>query len=415
MRDDQGEAIRDFIQARPAEDLARAGVLQRDQRFGYLLKGASLEPLLKLMRREGVTRLHQGAQWELHADGRVRNAWGGQHALTSYASLRSPGSAFEGANERINPYYRSPASAAATARPDSALAAFAIEEAIFTAEDLSKPENRCNLAIFHLLAEESFHRWFTGRLGLPATATLYPRRNHSGARPDLVAHDDAGNVLGVVEVELGDADAEQMANYASKYAVVFLITGKPSPGSHLSLAEIRTHFIEALPGMKNRQQALSAKYLVQLIADSLGGNVRNQRAPVSEVTLTHPFIARLVELLSGCAPAPGARGPTPGRLYWDTVKDEGFSLKAYSLRGGDRRLSLLARSGGRETVIFQSQEKYLTYLGHKPAAARQWCEFIVGTLGIPIDALEINQRTEQPMHSVEPHLAELAARIRELA
>lgn len=56
----------------------------------------------------------------------------------------------------------------------------------------------------------------------------------------------------------------------------------------------------------------------------------------------------------------GAGRPSPGHIYYDTVKEKGFSLKVFSTKGAARHISLLNISGGRAVVNFQSTENIVT-------------------------------------------------------
>ncbi len=114
-------------------------------------------------------------------------------------------------------------------------------EDIFVREDIAKPENRVNLALFHLQMDEGFHKWFCEELQLPVSAIIYPTENLSGDRPDLIVK-DGDKTIGYIEVELGDENKSQLSTYRYKYAndktKIFSITGKSFHNSDLSLEEI---------------------------------------------------------------------------------------------------------------------------------------------------------------------------------
>ena len=432
--------VKAFLREFSAAELEGRGVLQSHRKHRYLLKGTSVEPLLALMAERGVDCLVSGSNWELHADGRGVNKWTSQRALRPVSEMSSPGELFKSANERINPHYVADAALASTTAPHSAApttppAPYRVPEpvpvasaptrappsggptiggAIFTSEDISKPENRCNLAIFHLLAHEPFHTWFCARLGLDTFAVLYPRANEDGVRPDFVAHDPHGGVLGAVEIELGGENRPQLASYRARYPRVFSITGRRGEG-HLSLWDIHDYFRERLPSLAFHQLELSARYLLQLIETATTSSGSTTRQPVSAATLAHPFIATLLDLLADIGPLNGTTRPTPGRVYWDTVAESGFSLKVFTPKGHARHLALLSRSGGRSTIRFQSREKYLDYLSHKPVQALAWCDFIEQTVRAPISGLGKDSPVEMPMDDVAPFLPRLVEQVRALA
>ena len=74
---------------------------------------------------------------------------------------------------------------------------------LFVKEDISKPENRVNLALFSLMQQDWFREWILKMLCLPTDAVVYPPTNVHGRRPDLKAIRD-GSELAMIEVELGD-------------------------------------------------------------------------------------------------------------------------------------------------------------------------------------------------------------------
>ena len=106
---------------------------------------------------------------------------------------------------------------------------------IFIREDLSKPENRINVAMFGLMTQDWFRTWFLERLDLSTDAVVYPPVNESGKRPDFRVDSFDGSVLARIEVELG-ADPGQVANYAKTFAEpVKSVFGRRSHGGDLSL------------------------------------------------------------------------------------------------------------------------------------------------------------------------------------
>src|SRR5437868_3219466 len=80
-------------------------------------------------------------------------------------------------------------------------------------EDVAKPENRVNLALFSLMLVPSFRRWFLERLQLDPQSCVYPPRNQPGGRPDFVVVGANGSVLAWIEVELGGENSAQLSAY----------------------------------------------------------------------------------------------------------------------------------------------------------------------------------------------------------
>ncbi|MFZ2724759.1 MAG: hypothetical protein WAX77_00735 [Methylococcaceae bacterium] len=83
---------------------------------------------------------------------------------------------------------------------------------IFVNEDISKPENRVNLALFHLQMNDVFHQWFCERLQLPVTSIIYPTKNINANRADYIVK-EGDKILAYIEVELGNENKPQLSSY----------------------------------------------------------------------------------------------------------------------------------------------------------------------------------------------------------
>ena len=51
---------------------------------------------------------------------------------------------------------------------------------VFVNEDVSKPENRVNLALFSLMQQTWFREWFLMKLELARDAVVYPAKTQEG-------------------------------------------------------------------------------------------------------------------------------------------------------------------------------------------------------------------------------------------
>ena len=107
---------------------------------------------------------------------------------------------------------------------------------LFVNEDVSKPENRVNLALFSLMQQDWFREWILKRLSLPADAVVYPPTNVGSRRPDLKVMCD-GAELSMIEVELG-ANFGQAEDYRGKFHKLKTIWGRKKGGGDLSLEEV---------------------------------------------------------------------------------------------------------------------------------------------------------------------------------
>ncbi len=284
---------------------------------------------------------------------------------------------------------------------------------IFVNEDISKPENRVNLALFHLQMVNDFHNWFCKKLNIPESSLIYPIENLSGDRPDYVVKND-NKIIGYIEVELGDENKSQLLRYRNKYEneniKIFSITGKPAHNSDLSLEEIGNFLKNNLPNFANQQIVLSAKYLIKLIETFSKNTPTKSRNPVSEEVLNRPFVKRLLEALKDYQPESNLRRAVPGKYYCDTTSKKGFSFRVYSVESTlqTKSISLLSITKGRDFITFLSAEKYRKYLNHKNESdVENWINYIQNVLKLPIDKINFAQRLEAPISSVEKHFDEL--------
>ena len=414
------EEVRSFLAKRSARDWVEDGVLSERSGMGFILNGASIAPLIAAMDCAGIDRLEAGSRWSLSTDGRFINTFSGYRSEMEWRRLDNPGDIFKNANRHINPHYSrmqnsglQPGSAPGSSRRSGRLSPIDDDRymRIFSQEDISKPENRCNLALFHLQMWDQFHGWFLGRLGFAADAVVYPAANSAGTRPDFVV--ELGNdKIGVVEVELGGADHAQLAEYRKSHSNVTLIAGKKEHACPLSLEEIAEYLDEHLTDAPSQQVRMSAMYLHALIDVSVGDRVGSHRAPVSEKVLEHPFFRALLSNLADIARgANEAASASPGHPYFDgTQADEGFSMKVYSPRKA-RQVALFFRTGGRDVLCFQTAEHYRKYLAGRSVDTEGFIEFITQRFQLRLEA----NRESVPLVGALDSVSELAEWVRKLA
>lgn len=284
---------------------------------------------------------------------------------------------------------------------------------IFVNEDISKPENRLNLALFHLQMDIDFHEWFCNKLGIPVSSVIYPTQNLNGNRPDYIIKNGA-KIIGYIEVELGSENTIQLAAYRARYentqTKIYSITGQPDSRNDLSLSEICSYFQQRIQSISNPQTALSANYLINLIESYSNDSAVQTRNAVSEDVLQKPFVRKLFEGLKEYNPMPNQSKAVPGRFYCDTVSEKGFSFRVYSVEStlATKSVSLLSISGGRDYITFLSAEKYRKYLNHKNRTDIEiWISFIVDVLQLPIHTISFNGRLNAPIEKVELNFDEM--------
>lgn len=287
---------------------------------------------------------------------------------------------------------------------------------IFVNEDISKPENRVNLALFHLQMIPEFHDWFCDKLKISTASIIYPVQNVGSGRPDYVVK-IGNNTIGYIEVELGGENASQLNNYnfMLKGHKVFSITGFPTGKEDLSLQEISKYITKLIFEIPNTQAKISLQYLSKLIDNFINPSTQNSRQPVSDKVLANPFVNEFLESLVAYKPGTNITKPTPGYYYIDTVQTEGFSFRVYSRKSTSRSLSLLSISGGRSEITFLSATKYRKYLEHKNEKdVESFFELIVTKLKAPILGLGESNRVNVPISLVQVNLHELVEKITHL-
>jgi len=284
---------------------------------------------------------------------------------------------------------------------------------MFVKEDISKPENRINLAIFHLLMLDEFREWFYGKLNIVLSAVIYPVTNSGGNRPDMIIKNGA-ETIGCIEVELGSENVSQTLAYSNHYNKIITICGLKNHNANLSLEEIKDFINHSDKISFNPQQILSLTYLSKLIETYIYGFESNTRTQISEKVSEHSFFKKIINSLQDIISIDISK-IYPGEIVIDTVKDEGFSLKVYSKLSNNNKIALISRSGGRNTIIVQSAKKYRKYLSNKPEAVNNWIEFIEDQLNCDISSLDENQRLSIPINTIsEDSLLKMVKLIRSL-
>ena len=143
-----------------------------------------------------------------------------------------------------------------------------MDERIFVNEDLSRPENRINIAMFGLMAQGWFRTWLLSQLGIAANAIVYPRTNSEAMRPDFTIEDpDTRETLGWIEVEIG-CDLGQSSRYRGRFVEpVKTIWGRAGDVSLECVASRLNGELEA--GTLEPQERMSVLLLRKLIGNAL--------------------------------------------------------------------------------------------------------------------------------------------------
>ena len=274
---------------------------------------------------------------------------------------------------------------------------------LFTREDMSKPENRLNVALFGLMPQDWFREWFLGKLDLPLDSILYPPVNVEGARPDLKVERPDGSTEAWIEVELG-TNPEQIEDYCERYdESIKSVWGRISDGGDLSLEEI-LDFLSKRIGHLPPQTQVNVRHLRKLIDEGLCGHSRPQRrSEVSEKMQADPFVAGMTELLGDRLKYTTGR-INPGELKADAIKEDGFSLRAFSPVPTTKSVFLL----GHQRINFPNKAWLERFLPGRQAEIEEYAA-LLNRIGLNIDTGRTNVYAGS-LHAddVRPHLEELA-------
>ena len=258
-----------------------------------------------------------------------------------------------------------------------------IDERIFVNENLSHPENRINVALFGLMAQDWFRTWLLRSLDMPEDAIVFPPTNVGTQRPDFTIEDpNAGEPLGWIEVEVG-SDAGQLRSYKESFeGCIKAIWGR---SGDLSLERISTRLKSELDaGTLAPQPRLSVRLVRKLIEQALGeASSASKPVPVSDKMKQHWLVQALTKGLAGRLDF-DLKPAVPGCLKANARADRGFSIRVYSPKASAREVSVLHVRGAAEDVRFASRARLERYLpDHRAEAIAAWCRVVrcIGNCG----------------------------------
>lgn len=290
-----------------------------------------------------------------------------------------------------------------------------LADGTFLNEDLSKPENRINVALFGLMQQEWFREWLLKELNLSPDAVLFPPKNvDGGRRPDFKVEATDGSTLAWIEVEVG-TNASQANDYRAIFSRDPVKTIWGSDGD-LSLEKIAAYLYSQLEDSADLspQARINVQYLHDQIQQALAGySPSSPRADLSdEVWSTYPLL-KLRELLGDKLVRTTGSFPI-GKLGVDTVKPQGFSLKVNRRDGRRGTLSVTSQSAGRPQIYFPALGKLKKYLPDHSEAVNCY-ERVLKELGLPISKYSERQRPSLPLDTVMRGLNEIVPCLKALA
>ena len=277
---------------------------------------------------------------------------------------------------------------------------------LFIREDISKPENRINLALFSLMQQDRIRKWLLAKLGLCTDAVVYPSKGRGGLRPDLKVVSGC-STLASIEVELGK-DEQQAERYRNTLPEsVKTIWG--TDGGDLSLQEI-ADFLDEQSDFQP-QVEMNVEHLRKLIQDGLGqhSSVPGRGDVSDEIWEHHLLVLGLRERLGDKLKRTTESVPE-GCLKADTTgtqNNQGFSLRVNSTKSKSGTLSLMNITAGRSKVEFPSLAKLRKYMPYHPAEVNSYSS-VLADLGLDIGRYGEPNRGSLPMDTVLARLDELA-------
>ncbi len=286
---------------------------------------------------------------------------------------------------------------------------------IFINEDTSKPENRTNLSLFALLSLSEIHSFICTKLNIPQTSVIMPAPNlqteefGTGMRPDFKILNN-GDLIGYIEVELGNEDKTQLANYRKNSRVpVYSVIGKEFykiNGGDLSLEEIyrETKKIERkYSGTQKGALLLHFQKLIKYYIVEGRFSASNKRAPISEKMKKTAIIQGIKEYFNEENINFGGNIEY-GKLLINTVKENGFSVRVYCFESKNKSFSLMNRSAGRPQIEFPSKIKLLKYFPYDKEAVNNYVELIKNLGARNIEDLPERSRAKLPIGIVKNNI-----------
>ena len=286
---------------------------------------------------------------------------------------------------------------------------------IFVNEDVSKPENRLNLAMLALLNVATFRQWFLHRLGLPEDAVVYPPQHIRGnLRPDyVVTSPDRSVVHAWVEVELGTANAAQLAQYRTLEERIISIVGSGTAADDLTLEEVASSIRDLLPGF-DAQAQVAGEMVITLVRAKVGAAGLTEYTDPDAQLRERPAIRALRDRLGdiiqfGTPPVP------QGKLMITTITQSGWTLRVFARGAKDKSVSIMwDQSSGGPNLRVPSIDKLRQYL---PDAGQTVGEYgsAIERLGVRMWPIKRAGSAAVPEQAVVDAIDDLAPIIRRLA
>jgi len=286
---------------------------------------------------------------------------------------------------------------------------------VFVNEDISKLENRINLALFNLMLIPEIRKWLLSELKLPVDCIVYPPKNNAAGRPDFVVVDSSDQIAGWIEVEQGGENTQQLATYRNTLSQhVRSVVGPENAGGDLSLERIAKKIIFELENILDRQQSVNAEVFTNLVNQiSKGSTSWNYTEPSAEVQ-NNQFLLQLATHLEGIL-VYGTPPVKPGIVQVSTITQRGWTVRVYSkgAKGGSASL-LWDQSIGKGIMRVPSYKRLTRCFPSSLSLVEDYVDFF-RKLGVDTKAILENQSMPVMQTNLQDNIISLAVLIKKFA
>ena len=280
---------------------------------------------------------------------------------------------------------------------------------IHVKEDTSKAENRVNLTLFHLMMVDEIRNFVLDKLNISKDSVIYPCPNltteefDTSSRPDFAIKNE-DQLRGYIEVELRTEDAEQLHRYRTQQNLpVYSIIGKSHYGPcDLSLEELYHHLIIIQSRFYGTQFFQSIRLLISLIEyHVIQGNFSTAKPiALSDAMRNSPLVNHFYKYFGTDRILENA-SVQRNKVMFRTYVENGFSLRVHSTETNSGGLSLMYRTGGRQTIYFPAHKKLLRYLPDSTDAIQSYSNLIAELGAKEIFRIDETKRCSLPLEIVE--------------
>ncbi len=382
--------IKDYLKKFKPDELTSKGILYTKS---YELKGKSIESLINLMKEQNIQRLeYPEREWYLEIrDDEIyfKNPYPYPREIIegNIIDLDKLGSVFSDQNKYINPHYskdKYPNTVKELLEKEDLTTDELIDNqnildslslSVYVNEDISKPENRLNVALFGLFLIDDFRKWFLAQLKLDLNSVIFPPINKSGYRPDFEIVNDKNETIGYVEVEL-DEDSSQLEKYKNTYnCPVIPLWGKTNKDGYISLFDIYKKINEMKEKPFSSQSLKNMAVFEILFYNHVINSVKSGKSQIiSDEMRNSPFIKDLFKFFGKeniLENIPVERE----KLMINTQKEQGYSIRIYSPKAANS-ISLIYRSKGSTDLHIASLKKLNKYLEYQKRKNNEFAQVI---------------------------------------